>query len=188
MIGTLINNFEPDYSYRLEDLPSTWTFVWQSYYWLVAEDVVFTLSHRTLHRPWFYKHIHKQHHQYTHSVSIAGEHAHPVEFIMGNVLPIFIPGIILGKSVHAFTFMMIASHRIILSTTQHSGYDLPIKLFEIFPFRSDSRYHDYHHAVDINSNFGAIVVLSDYMMGYNHAYFKHLDTTVFKDKGNAKVE
>ncbi|TNV77203.1 hypothetical protein FGO68_gene7179 [Halteria grandinella] len=173
LLGAYLNNFQAEFSYSPEELPSVWTFVWQSYYWIVFEDVIFCISHRTLHRPWFYK---------------PGEHAHPVEFIMGNILPLFIPGLILGKRVHFFTFMVIACHRIIAATTEHSGYDLPIKLYEILPFRSDSRYHDYHHAGNINGNYGASVVLSDFIMGYNHQYFRHLDTVVYKDKGTKKLD
>lgn len=80
---------------------------------MVIEDTMFYWCHRTLHTPWFYKRIHKVclavvvcscyrrfvgassrrlssqiHHQYNVNIALASEHAHPIELIVGNLLPV----------------------------------------------------------------------------------------------------
>jgi sterol desaturase/sphingolipid hydroxylase (fatty acid hydroxylase superfamily) len=65
--------------------PSAWTLMWQLALFIVAEDAVFYFTHRTLHVvPWLYRHVHKLHHRYFHSISIAAECTHPFEFILGK--------------------------------------------------------------------------------------------------------
>ena len=63
-INVLINDFKVAHSFKVEDLPTAWTYVWQLYFCIIGEDMVFTLSHRLLHSRLIYKHVHKLHHTY----------------------------------------------------------------------------------------------------------------------------
>lgn len=65
--------------------------------------------------------------------------------------------------------------RVFNTTFAHSGYDFPWDPTELFPFKSDARYHDYHHEGNINGNFGANTFLTDFVFGCNAQYFRHLD-------------
>ena len=144
-LSVLINDYTTMQSFELADLPDTWTFLCQNYFCVIIEDLVFTLIHKTLHTPFFYKHVHKWHHTYTMAIGLSAEYAHPIEFIFGNMIPLGIPCMILGHKMHYYTFMVIGTQRIISTTMGHSGYDLPWDPTEILPFRSTTRYHDYHH-------------------------------------------
>lgn len=51
------------------------------------DDFLFYWLHRLCHVGIFYKYIHKQHHEFKHTVAIAVEWAHPVEEIFVNTVP-----------------------------------------------------------------------------------------------------
>ena len=70
----------------LEGFPDVFTLVWQLAVCLLVEDTVFYASHWFLHRKFIYKYIHKQHHQFYHSIVLASENAHPIEFLIGNLI------------------------------------------------------------------------------------------------------
>ncbi|TNV77248.1 hypothetical protein FGO68_gene3187 [Halteria grandinella] len=185
-IGVLQHDFQPEYSYKVEDLPSAWTFLWQTYVLVIIEDQIFTASHRLLHTPWFYKHIHKQHHTYTLSIGLCAEYSHPLEFFLGNILPLTIPATLINLTVgmHYWTMMWITAQRIASTTIGHSGYDFPFEPTELYPFKAYARYHDFHHGKNQNGNYGGGVILSDYIMGWNKEYYEHLDNKVYKGKGS----
>ena len=48
---------------------------------MFVEDTFFFFTHWSLHQPVLYK-IHKIHHEYKTTVSIAGLHFHPIEFFI----------------------------------------------------------------------------------------------------------
>jgi sterol desaturase/sphingolipid hydroxylase (fatty acid hydroxylase superfamily) len=51
----------------------------QFFLMMLAEDIFFFTAHYALHQPFFYK-IHKIHHEYNISISLAGLHFHFLEF------------------------------------------------------------------------------------------------------------
>jgi sterol desaturase/sphingolipid hydroxylase (fatty acid hydroxylase superfamily) len=63
-INVILNNYQVAHSFSLTDLPSSWTYLWQLYFCILGEDLVFTFTHRLLHTPYLYKHVHKWHHTY----------------------------------------------------------------------------------------------------------------------------
>jgi len=145
LIGALLNDYEPDYSHSLDGLPTPWTLLWQNYFCLVVEDVVSTIFHRLLHTSYLYKHVHKQHHTYTQAVGICAEYEHPLEYFLDGYLPLTISSALLGNRMHIVTYLIIACHRVIAATIEHSGYEFPFEPSELLPFKTSSRYHDYHH-------------------------------------------
>jgi sterol desaturase/sphingolipid hydroxylase (fatty acid hydroxylase superfamily) len=84
--------------------------------------------------------------------------------------------------------MAIGTQRVIGTTIGHCGYDFPWDPSELLPFRSSTRYHDYHHEGNINGNFGGGTYLIDWILGYNTQYFRHLDKleSLKKDAADAK--
>ena len=94
--GSYPNLIKFGYSAKAEDFPSAWTMLWQLAVFMIVEDTLFYWGHWTLHRPAIYQHIHKVHHAFTHSVSIAAVATHPVEYTISNVIPFVAGPTVLG--------------------------------------------------------------------------------------------
>ncbi len=136
--------------------------------------MIFVPVHMLMHSNMFYKHVHKLHHTYSQPVSIISAHAHPIEFILGNLVPLGFASMLLGSRMHFFTFVAIGTTRILGTSIGHSGYDIEFEWTELFPFRSTTRYHDYHHEGNVKDNLADSTVIFDWIIGRNTNYYKHL--------------
>ena len=56
----------------------------------VLSDVFFYIGHRLFHTKTLYK-FHKKHHEIIKPVSISALYLHPIDFIFGNIVPLFLP-------------------------------------------------------------------------------------------------
>lgn len=159
----------------LERFPDLWTVVWQVAVCLLVEDSMFYWCHRFLHRKEIYKHIHKHHHMMYHSVTLASENAHPVEYILGNLIPVA-AGVLLLRA-HVFVFWTFVFVRICETTDTHSGYEFPWLVSRLMPFAGATAAHDYHHSHNIGT-YGSQFMFWDRIMGTDKefiAYQSHLD-------------
>jgi sterol desaturase/sphingolipid hydroxylase (fatty acid hydroxylase superfamily) len=104
---------------------------------------LFYYIHRFLHLPYFYKKFHKMHHEWQAPIACSAIYGHPVEHILNNVLPIFIPSIILG--LHPYELYVLITIATVHSVNVHSGYNFYI---------CQAREHDDHHKYFI-CNYGA---------------------------------
>eukprot|EP00045_Choanoeca_perplexa_P003762 m.33273 g.33273 ORF g.33273 m.33273 type:complete len:268 (+) comp12216_c0_seq3:255-1058(+) len=149
-------------------LPSWYAVVRDILVAMMVEDTMFYWIHRTLHHKSLYKHIHKQHHLFGNSIGIAAEYAHPVEAILGNVIP-FWAGPLLMKS-NLWTMLIWFVLRVWEATDSHSGY-----AFEWSPWNLLQRVqggaarHDYHHSHNIGS-YGSFFKFWDWIMGTDQQF------------------
>jgi sterol desaturase/sphingolipid hydroxylase (fatty acid hydroxylase superfamily) len=134
----------------------------------VVEDAMFYWTHRTLHRPGLYPHIHKVHHEYHHPIALSSEHAHPVEFFLGNLVPV-IAGPILLRS-HVFTTWMWILVRIAVSIDEHCGYTFPWSPVRLLPFGATTDGHDFHHAHNKDAIFASQYVWWDALCGTDRGF------------------
>jgi sterol desaturase/sphingolipid hydroxylase (fatty acid hydroxylase superfamily) len=150
------------YSAALDTYPSALTVAWQLAVFMAVEDALFYWGHRALHHPSVYARVHKLHHAFHHSVSIAATATHPLEYAVSNVVPFVAGPTILGA--HAATMYIWIVFRVTETVVNHSGYALPWSMFELLPFQGSARAHDLHHSKN-TGNFGSLFEVWDRAMG-----------------------
>jgi len=128
-----------------QTLPGSFEVIIQTVFFMIVEDASFYWFHRFLHMDFIYPYIHKLHHKYVNTVSIGSEFAHPVEFVLGNVVTTSLGAIILGKRTHMFTYIMWMILRIAETTDGHCGYEFSWSPFRLLPMSAGSEFHNYHH-------------------------------------------
>lgn len=157
----------------IDGIPDPKKFAMQLLFCMLMEDLVFHFSHRMLHHPRLYPHIHKIHHEHKVTVSFSSQYAHPIEYIFGNVLPATVGPLILDTRMHftvASTWYFLRS---LESCEGHSGYEFPWSPFRLLPFGIDFGYHEYHHSHNIG-NYSSFFSIWDSVFGSNSAYYEFL--------------
>lgn len=116
-------------------------------------DNMFYWAHRMLHMKTLYKHIHKQHHQYTGSIGFAAEYAHFIESLLSNQLPTFLVWFVGGF--HMCAFMSSVVIKLESTYETHSGYCFHGSWLQKIGLTNSEQaaYHDFHHAKN-RGNFG----------------------------------
>ena len=116
--------------FDIESFPSHLEVISQLLFFMIFEDFVFYWVHRLLHHPFFYKNIHKGHHEFVEPISCSSLYAHHLEFIITNIIPTGIGFKILGKKTHFATLLIWIIMRIFEAMDGHCGYE-----FSFSPFR-----------------------------------------------------
>ena len=167
----------------IEDLPDTKTFILSITFFMLVEDFGFYLSHRLLHWKYIYPHIHKMHHTHKITVGIAGEYAHPLEYMLGNMLPTSVGPAVLGfNKCHLVTVIAWYIIRFTENLDGHSGYEFSWSPYRLIPFSGSAEYHAFHHAVNIG-NYGSFFSIWDTIFGTNRVFNEAQDKV-----NNAKVK
>ncbi|KAI8799114.1 fatty acid hydroxylase domain-containing protein 2-like isoform X1 [Biomphalaria glabrata] len=130
------------------DLPTFHWVVFELSVFSLAIEIGFYYSHRLLHHPKLYRHIHKQHHEWTAPISVVSIYAHPVEHVLSNMIPPALGPILMGS--HLASSWLFWALVLMSTTVAHCGYHLP--------FLPSPEAHDYHH-LKFNQNFGVLGVL-----------------------------
>lgn len=96
-----------------------WDFLFKFPFMLLFEHATFFATHYCLHSKWLYKHVHQQHHEWVHPVPYSAIDAHPVEHILGNLVPLLLAPLVCGASLQtARVWTWVATCNAILA---HSG-------------------------------------------------------------------
>lgn len=125
---------EIDQRIEVEDIPGPLKFTLTIIFCMLCDDFAFHWAHKFLHRPFWYKHVHKLHHEHTMSVSIAAINTHPVEFVLGNLAPLFLGPLLLGKHLHMVSWWGFVQYSLCETIEDHSGYEFPWNPFYMLPF------------------------------------------------------
>ena len=122
-----------------KDFPSLFTNFYQILFFMIVEDFFFYWTHRLIHMSFLYKYIHKQHHDFNVTISVSSEYTHPIEYALGNILPVNAGPLIFGRGrVHAVTYYMWVIFRTVFAIEAHSGYFVPWSPFKILPFTTST--------------------------------------------------
>jgi len=112
---------------RLTD-DDDWTSIWKTEVFLklpihaLVAEVSFFVVHGCLHyTPFLYKTIHSIHHRFRAPTAMACVYAHPLEFAVGNVLPIFL-GPMLVTNAHPYTCYIWWGLAMMGTCKGHCGY------------------------------------------------------------------
>jgi sterol desaturase/sphingolipid hydroxylase (fatty acid hydroxylase superfamily) len=143
---------------RLTD-DDDWTSIWKSeiliklpIHALVAE-VSFFVVHGCLHySPTLYNHIHSVHHRFRAPTAMACVYAHPFEFAIGNVLPIYL-GPMVVTNAHPYTCYIWWGLAMLGTCKGHCGYRI----------LGHSDGHEEHH-IFYKYNYGGMGLL-DHLVG-----------------------
>jgi len=125
---------------KFEDpLPPYTERAWMLLAHLIVNEVLFFYAHWALHHRILYKYIHYVHHEFTAPFALAAIHAHPIELVISNLIPLT-AGFVLFRPHFFFTYIWILG-ACLGTQIHHSGYRLPW----ISSFDEQPDFHDFHH-------------------------------------------
>jgi len=136
--------------------------------WLVASGVVtfFVIdaglyySHRLLHRPWLFKHIHRWHHRYVAPIVFTTTAVHPIEFLVFAFF-VLLPALVVP--VHWAVYVLVVAYTYLVGMIDHAGIESRWPL----PLHESNRFHDDHH-VFFHCNYGHHTQVFDRLHGTVH--------------------
>ena len=147
-------------------LPSVSTIFIQVVFFFFVEDYTNYWIHRWLHTPFWYKHVHSVHHEFTAPFSLAATYAHPIEIIALGI-PTFLGPLLIGPHLLTLWIWMLARNYEAIDI--HSGYELPWNINNYLPFYAGTQHHDFHHYMH-SGNFASIFVWCDRLYGTDVQY------------------
>lgn len=152
------------------DIPEYHVFLAQVLFFIMVEELAFYTVHRIIHLPCLYSKIHKVHHEFYDTISLATEYAHPVEFILGNMIPVGLGPMLMFRRFHYVSLIAFITVRLMFSVENHSGYEFPWALTRPLPFEATGDYHNHHHLKN-SGNFCSSSIVWDSIFGTNQVYF-----------------
>ena len=141
------NNFPTSYN----EIPSNITIIYHFIIFLLIEEIGFYYTHRLCHYSYFYKYIHKKHHEWITPISMSSIYCHPLEHIFVNMIPLFTGPLIMNSHLLLiWLWIFIATVNTLYS---HCGYH--------FPLTFSNEVHDFHHLY-FNECFGILGILDKF--------------------------
>lgn len=145
-----------------DHIPTFCRFIYEFIVSIFIVEAGFYYVHRTLHHPYFYKNIHKVHHDWQAPISLSFFDVHPLENILVNALPILAgPWLLCSHPLFTWFWILFA---LIVGMSNHSGW------YYIVNILGPPLFHDYHHNLFIG-NYG-LIGLFDRLHGTDK-FFRH---------------
>ena len=133
------------FSLAREELPaSRLSLVAQLAFCFACEDAVFYAVHRALHDPRVFRLVHRMHHEWRAPIVLASEHAHVLEYVISNGVPVIVGPLLLRA--HTFTVAIFVLVRVATSVDNHCGFAFPWSPVRLLPFGATAESHDFHHS------------------------------------------
>lgn len=140
------------------ELPSPWLIILTISGCGLLSEFTFYYSHRLLHVGPLYRRIHKVHHELKAPIALAAVYAHPLEFGVQNIMPLFFPYLLLRS--HLYTFYIGIILNVLGTQIHHCGYRLPPWAFPVgvSKWSAQPNFHDFHHET-FQGNYGILGLL-----------------------------
>jgi len=155
--------------FRVDDYGWPWFFISIALA-MVIHDAYFYWTHRAIHHPWLFKHVHRVHHLSTSpSPWAAYAFAPPEALINALVFPLILLVVPMHEAA-AFAFLI---YMIVMNVIGHLGIELYPRWFARAKWSrwcSTSTHHNLHHR-DFHSNYGLYFTWWDRAMGTQHAQY-----------------
>jgi lathosterol oxidase len=136
---------------------------------ILLHDTWFYFTHRLMHHPKIYRHVHKVHHQSTDPSPFAAFSFHPIEALIdGGVFVVFA----FTFPVHMIALWIWQLIHVVLNIVAHLGYEIYPKGFNkhwLFKFKAPATHHNMHHAKTLGN------------YGFYFTWWDKLLKTEFKD-------
>jgi sterol desaturase/sphingolipid hydroxylase (fatty acid hydroxylase superfamily) len=148
---------------------------------ILFHDAYFYWTHRAMHHPKLFKHIHLVHHRSTNPSPWAAYSFHPYEaIIQALVLPILLFLI----PMHHFAIVFFLIYMIVRNVVGHLGMEIMPSNFLRIPilnWHTTTVHHDLHHK-DFHGNYGLYFTWWDRWMGTENSRYEEKFETVTKRK------
>ncbi len=137
---------------------------------IVLHDAYFYWTHRAMHHPWLFKHVHRVHHLSTSPSPWAAYAFAPPEALVNALAFPVILAIVPMHELAAFAFLV---YMIVMNVIGHLGIELYPRWFvrsRWTRWYSTSTHHNLHHR-DFHGNYGLYFTWWDRAMGTEHAEY-----------------
>lgn len=134
---------------------------------LLLHDTYFYWTHRLMHHPKIFRHVHLVHHLSVNPTPWASFSFHPLEAVIESGILLLIVFVMPAHPMAIFIFLLIMTF---INVLGHLGYELYPKGFLKHPLgklNNTSVHHNMHHQF-FNCNYGLYFNLWDRIMGTNH--------------------
>jgi lathosterol oxidase len=132
-------------------------------------------SHRFLHRPWWFKRVHRWHHRYTAPIIFTTTAVHPFEFLVFQAF-VLLPAVVVP--VHWAVYVAVVAYTYLVGMIDHSGVIVGWPL----PLHSGNRFHDDHH-VHFHCNYGHHTQIFDLVHGTIRRVDRRYGPDIFGGQG-----
>jgi lathosterol oxidase len=130
---------------------------------------------RILHRPFFFRHIHRWHHRYTSPTAFTAMAMHPLELATYQAV-MLLPVFVMPQWVGGLILVLVYQNYVAM--VDHSGIDLHSWL----PWQPPTRFHDDHH-VYFHVNYGQNMGVWDRLFGTYRREGRVYGVEVFGGRG-----
>ncbi len=137
---------------------------------IFAHDTYFYWTHRLMHHPKLFKHIHLVHHQSTNPTPYTSFSFHPLESLVEFGI---VPLVALVLPLHASALFLFTAWSIAFNVMGHTGYEFSPRGFTqhwLFKWFNTPTHHNMHHSKS-KYNYGLYFNIWDRLMGTNHPQY-----------------
>jgi sterol desaturase/sphingolipid hydroxylase (fatty acid hydroxylase superfamily) len=131
---------------------------------LVAQDTYFYWTHRAMHHPWLFRHVHLAHHRSHNPSPFAAYAFSPAEALVHAA---FVPLMLLWMPLHTVALFVFLAVMILRNVLGHLGIELFPKGFArgaLSRWSTTTTHHALHHRRS-GTNFGLYLTVWDRLMG-----------------------